>query len=396
MEAWNRWDAPHYLSVAQNGYQITGDAANFIVFYPLFPFLIYLVSLFLGNIFLSSIVVSNLFYILSIVYFYKLVALDFDKKTAWRAVVLISIFPTAYFFHASYTESLFLFLSVASFYLARRNNWFCVSVLAMFACLSRVSGIVLPIALLVEFFSKRTKTKNFYNLLYFLLIALGPLIYLLINYILFRDPLYFLTVQKTHWFHSLASPIYNFSETLRAISWRNLNDSIIYSWMQIAFIAFTFILSIVAFFKVRLSYAVYAVSSIVFIALPTFWISIPRYVIITFPIFIVLALLSKNKILFTILSVLFLILFFPFFFLYLQGLWAFWSTFGWFGFIELVYFILRTWDRWKTFFWCHPEVCPKNLIRLESRFFSRKTSFRMTTAVVFSTVSLLFLKKFSQ
>src|SRR5881397_702709 len=41
---WNRWDATHYIDLAQNGYQTTGDAKYWIIFYPLFPWLIRIVA----------------------------------------------------------------------------------------------------------------------------------------------------------------------------------------------------------------------------------------------------------------------------------------------------------------------------------------------------------------
>src|SRR5438128_11727280 len=36
---WNRWDAVHYVTLAENGYQATGEARFLTVFDPLFPWL---------------------------------------------------------------------------------------------------------------------------------------------------------------------------------------------------------------------------------------------------------------------------------------------------------------------------------------------------------------------
>src|SRR5207302_2090432 len=36
---WNRWDAVHYVTLAENGYQATGVSRFLIVFYPLFLWL---------------------------------------------------------------------------------------------------------------------------------------------------------------------------------------------------------------------------------------------------------------------------------------------------------------------------------------------------------------------
>ena len=37
---WNRWDATHYLSLAEHGYTVTGEGRFSIVFYPLYPWLV--------------------------------------------------------------------------------------------------------------------------------------------------------------------------------------------------------------------------------------------------------------------------------------------------------------------------------------------------------------------
>src|ERR1044072_1122967 len=37
---WNRWDAPHYLDIARLGYVSEGVEARWIVFFPLYPWLV--------------------------------------------------------------------------------------------------------------------------------------------------------------------------------------------------------------------------------------------------------------------------------------------------------------------------------------------------------------------
>src|SRR5215207_1022575 len=37
---WNRWDAPHYLDIARMGYVAEGVEARWIVFFPLYPWLV--------------------------------------------------------------------------------------------------------------------------------------------------------------------------------------------------------------------------------------------------------------------------------------------------------------------------------------------------------------------
>ncbi|HEV2705895.1 MAG TPA: hypothetical protein VGV59_08215, partial [Pyrinomonadaceae bacterium] len=40
LEIWNRWDAPHYLDIARDGYTATGEQRLWIVFHPLYPWVV--------------------------------------------------------------------------------------------------------------------------------------------------------------------------------------------------------------------------------------------------------------------------------------------------------------------------------------------------------------------
>src|SRR5687768_11446286 len=75
---WVRWDGPHYINIAQNGYQTTGEPALFIVFYPLYPFFIKLFSLIFSDFNISAIMVSVVFCFISAILLYELVLLDFN------------------------------------------------------------------------------------------------------------------------------------------------------------------------------------------------------------------------------------------------------------------------------------------------------------------------------
>lgn len=59
MNMFNHWDAPHYEAIAKNWYANTGDAANFIVFFPLYPILIRLLTIDFNYSSLSALIVSN-------------------------------------------------------------------------------------------------------------------------------------------------------------------------------------------------------------------------------------------------------------------------------------------------------------------------------------------------
>jgi hypothetical protein len=111
LAVWGRWDAEHYLGIATNGYTGTEPA-----FFPLYPLLIHLVGELTGSNLLAGLLISNVASFFALLYLYKLVEHEYNRHVAQRATFYVSIFPTAIFFSAVYTESLFFALTVASFY----------------------------------------------------------------------------------------------------------------------------------------------------------------------------------------------------------------------------------------------------------------------------------------
>jgi hypothetical protein len=53
------WDANTYLDIAKNGYINSGDQATYIVFFPLYPFLIRLFGFNLESLNFSALIISN-------------------------------------------------------------------------------------------------------------------------------------------------------------------------------------------------------------------------------------------------------------------------------------------------------------------------------------------------
>ena len=66
---------------------------------------------------------SGVAYVGAMVGLYRLVARDLDPATARRTMVLISIFPSAFFLFAPFTEALFLALAVWTLVAARERRW---------------------------------------------------------------------------------------------------------------------------------------------------------------------------------------------------------------------------------------------------------------------------------
>jgi Gpi18-like mannosyltransferase len=324
---WNTWDTHHYLNIAKEGYSssIVDEKHLLIVFFPLYPFLIKIFSLVFQDHLLSALLVSNIAYIFAVFYLYKLVHIDFEKEDALRSIIYFSIFPTAYFLHAAYTESLFLALTLASFYYARKDRWALSGVIGMLAAATKITGIILLPVLVIEYLSQREyKKENIRkDVLWILVIAIGFVLYLVLNYITYGDPLKFLEIQSGHWSKHLAIPTEGFFDAWYSIFLRPPANSIYGGWFEIFFSVLGLILVIYSFFRLRLSYSLYVLATWLIVTSTSFWLSIPRYTLSMFPIFILLAVLGRRKEINYIVIFLSLIFYALFLSLFVRGRWGF-------------------------------------------------------------------------
>jgi Gpi18-like mannosyltransferase len=297
MNQFAKWDSPHYMYLAQYGYVNSGDPANFIVFFPLYPFLVRLITFDFAYVNLSGLIVSNVSSIFAFVYLFKLVKLDFSDSVAKKAVLYLCVFPTAYFLSAVFTESLFLALVVASLYYAHSGRWGLAGFLGFLAALSRIAGLILLPVLLVEYlYQKKWKIQSSDLKLFWAgLPALGFVVYLVINFVVTGGFFTFMEIERVHWYQTL-DPLGGLAG---ALSWpvsHSFPDGLTIGYAQVAFAFLGLLMVLLAYrFKLRPSYQVYMLFTWLLAVSTGFWISIPRYVLVMFPMFIVLALLSTKK-----------------------------------------------------------------------------------------------------
>ena len=127
-------------------------------FFLLFPWLIRLTGFALRTpVLVSALLVTNISFLVGVVYFHRFARKHLDERGARNAVVVLSYFPTAYLFHVPYSESLFLCLSVLLFYHADRGNWKWAGIFGAMATASRVTGLAILPALAYEYWSKKKK-----------------------------------------------------------------------------------------------------------------------------------------------------------------------------------------------------------------------------------------------
>ena len=142
---WERFDTLWYLRIAQHGY----DLPRAVIFYPLYPAAIRLVSAVMP-VTVAALIVST---VGSFFFFWGLLRLGRERLSdvgRLRMLLLVCVWPTSFVLFAGYAEALTLSLIVWAVVFARGGLWWRATACGVLAGLSRPSGVLvaIPLALL--------------------------------------------------------------------------------------------------------------------------------------------------------------------------------------------------------------------------------------------------------
>lgn len=291
------FDGVHYLAIAQYGY--TTEAG----FFPFYPLLIKTLSLFNLNYFFSGLFISNFAFIVSLIFFYKLIKLDFSDKIARQSLLFMLIFPTSFFFACIYSESLFFLLLILCFYFARKQMWLFAVISGIFLSATRIVGVLILPALLWEFylFHKNNFKSNIQNIVSFILIPLGLISYMIFNFLHWGNLFYFIKAQgmlsnnrSTDQIILLPQTLFRYFKIISSVPAQQ------YEWwislLELAITIFVMIMLYVAYKqKVRVSYLIFSLLSLLLPISSGTLSGMPRYVLVAFPVYIALVSM-KNRI----------------------------------------------------------------------------------------------------
>jgi hypothetical protein len=285
LNVWGRWDAVHYLDVATQGY-----AGTDMAFFPLFPLLIRILGHLVGNHLVAGILISNASFFFGLLFLYKLLEHEYDRSVARRAIFYVSIFPSAFFFSAVYTESLFFMLTVASFYYMRAHRWMLAGAIGFFAAMTRVEGVLLIVPFAIEWFSqyKADPRAGIRKLFPAALIPCGLFVYMAYLWVLRGDPLYFSHVQ-IHWNRHLAAPWVSVINAFHKIAVATSGQTIANQGLEVAFTALMIAVLLVGWKQLRPSYIAYMALSILIPMSTSSLMSMPRFALVLFPMYAILA-----------------------------------------------------------------------------------------------------------
>lgn len=279
------WDSGHFIGIVENGYKYNFQYA----FFPLFPIIIFFVSkLFFIKTVLVAVLINLSAFSLAIFLLFKLLNLDYSAKFSLKVILTVLCFPLSFFFILPYSESLFFLLTVASFYFALKSRFKLACLLAGLSLLTRPLGVATTTAIFIEIFIvQRKKTKAF---------LLSPIFIIIYSfYLKFKtgDFFYYLKAEE-HWQRSLSLPVESFWQDLKIISSQTLSYVTIPVLAEIISLVLGVYLLIKSYRKLRISFFIYFLVSLLLPLLTGKLTSLPRFLIVIFPLFITLALLLRG------------------------------------------------------------------------------------------------------
>lgn len=319
--SWGNFDGVHYLTIVDQGYH----GAEYIqAFFPLFPILIKIVNTFINNSLISALIVSNISFILFLYVWFQFIAKRYSEKFAKLSTLVLLLFPTSFFFVAIYNESLFMLLVILSFWLTEEKKYYQAALFIMLATATRIVGIFLIPALIYEIVFGNIKTKKLFltkidrikieagklsnpnmkilakwnNWLRPVLAisegSIGLIAFMVYLFYEFGDPLYFFHVQsefgggvRQEAFITYPQVVFRYLKIL--LTARPFDLKYISYVRELVVSTFGLGVLLYSFKKVRPSYWIFAVLAFLLPTLTGTFSSMPRYILVSFPIFIVLA-----------------------------------------------------------------------------------------------------------
>jgi hypothetical protein len=320
LSLWAHFDGEHYVSVAENGYARPGDASP--AFFPLYPLLIRASAeliggpLSRGTLSAVGVGVSLAAFLVALWFVYRIAEDGWGTRAARGTVLALAFFPTAFFFNSVYTESLFLMLSAGALWAARvHKSLLLACLLAGLAAATRNVGVFLVIPLAIECWQHRGERG--WRAPYLALAPSGLLAYMAYLWWHLGDPFLFYA-EQAEWERSFAGPLRTLVGAVTQATkslWALLEPS---TYQPFSFGRLVYVLSginylynllflvlalaLLAIGMRRLLPSGLAAYAFALVLVPALFgteenplMGMPRYLIVAFPLFVVLGVLLRDR-----------------------------------------------------------------------------------------------------
>jgi hypothetical protein len=258
---------------------------------------------------------------------FKLAQALLGPRVALWSVVFISVFPTALFFQAVYSESLFLLLTLLSFWWARGGRWALAGLAGLLAVLTRSGGAFLLLPLAVVWWEQwrggavrlpggpaavpapPVRRPSAASFAWLLLVPAGLGLYMAYLWWAFGDPLLFSSMQA-YWGRELTLPTSAIWRgavaAVNGVRWLaahgispildmrlpsgGLDSTVVANLLEFSSFVAAVAMLVACWRKLPAAYTLYALAALLFpllystAARPLY--TMPRFIIVVFPLFI--------------------------------------------------------------------------------------------------------------
>jgi Gpi18-like mannosyltransferase len=296
-----RWDAGWYIDIARDGYEWTGAGEESVAFFPLFPMLLKAGLLVIPDslLYLFAVLLNHAIFFVALIPVWLYASRFGGRQVAQRTLLLLCLFPTGFFFNAVYTESLFLLVSAITLLALHRSHFVLAGTVGFLTSLTRPTGVLLGLPFLIQLWRQRSDDwkESLIRGWPIVLVPAGLVAYMAYLWIAFGRPLGFLEVQEA-WGHVQMLPTTAIIESFRYLAETETRDVF---YVMGAVNTFLTVWALVMAFVIIRSDSLGSSFALAAVLMPLAAgvesmpvVSMARYVLVLFPLFIPLAIWSRN------------------------------------------------------------------------------------------------------
>ncbi|MCF6468219.1 hypothetical protein FAF44_07365 [Nonomuraea sp. MG754425] len=291
VDKWRKWDATLFITIARYGYD--GEPGRppddgLPAFFPGLPAALRLVHLVVPDWAAAGLLISLAAGAVAMLSLARLA--EVEGASGWMAVLALLLFPTAVFLSAGYSESLFLAFAIPAWLAARQGNWASAAVLAAGASCVRITGLFLAVALVVEFVMRRESPRR----AAWLAVPFLPLVaYSYYHYGRTGDWLAWKHAQEAGWGRDFAWPWEAWATTWDSAM--GSGDFAVAFRMEIAGVVVALGGLVWLLVLRRWSEAVYTGTQAAALMTSAYYLSIPRSLLLWFPLWILVARVATRR-----------------------------------------------------------------------------------------------------
>jgi hypothetical protein len=294
LDRFTYWDSFHFTRIAERGYLPPGLPCCDQAFFPGYPLAIRVLSPVTGgNEMLAGILISLAASTAAAMALWQLaVAQGLDARRAATAVAVLAVAPYGIFLSAVYSESLFLAVTVAAWWAAETRRWWWAGALAAAATAVRINGMFLVAALAVMYLVQLREDRQRRPRPDVLALAL-PFVVLgaYFGYLFARTGAWnaWQVAQDTGWARRTAWPWTGLQAGWEAIQVAPTPDLLVSRWADLLSVVGGLVLLGALLWLRRWAEATYIALSVGVLVCSTMITSAPRYALMWFPAYLLLA-----------------------------------------------------------------------------------------------------------